>query len=38
VLALVAAVVALWRPRRRWAVAVLLLVAAGWAHLACAPT
>jgi 4-amino-4-deoxy-L-arabinose transferase-like glycosyltransferase len=32
-LALVAALVAVWRPRRRWAVAVLLLVAAGWAHL-----
>ncbi|WP_214401912.1 ArnT family glycosyltransferase [Pseudonocardia lacus] len=33
VLAVVAAVVAAVRPRRRWAVAVLLLVAAGWAHL-----
>jgi hypothetical protein len=33
VLALVAAAVAIWRPRRRWAAAVLLLVAAGWAHL-----
>jgi len=33
VLALGAAVVAARRPRQRWAVAVLLLVAAGWAHL-----
>ena len=34
VLALVAVVVvAVRRPRRRWAVAVLLLVVAGWAHL-----
>lgn len=32
-LALGAAVVAARRPRRRWAVAVLLLVTAGWAHL-----
>lgn len=33
VLALGAIVVAARRPRQRWAVAVLLLVAAGWAHL-----
>jgi hypothetical protein len=32
-LALVAALVAATRPRRPWAVAVLLLVVAGWAHL-----
>ena len=33
VLALGAAVVVARRPRQRWSVAVLLLVAAGWAHL-----
>ncbi|MDF3051478.1 MAG: hypothetical protein K0R87_3116 [Pseudonocardia sp.] len=33
VLALGAAVVAARRPRQRWAVAVLVLVAAGWAHV-----